>query len=84
MFGSSLSTYGTYAADDVVSETHRSAPEDIYGAAKLYDARIRRVHLLNELGGPGAQRDDYAPRGFSRHGLGHLALRECPRYRLAQ
>lgn len=36
VFGSSLSIYGTYAADRVVSETDRATPEDSYGAAKLY------------------------------------------------
>jgi UDP-glucuronate 4-epimerase len=36
LFGSSLSIYGTCAADQVVSEEDRAAPEDVYGAAKLY------------------------------------------------
>lgn len=36
VFGSSLSVYGTYAADRVVSEIDRASPEDSYGAAKLY------------------------------------------------
>lgn len=36
VFGSSLSIYGTCAPDDVVGERHRAAPEDLYGAAKLY------------------------------------------------
>ncbi len=36
VFGSSLSIYGTCAIDDVVGETHGAAPEDLYGAAKLY------------------------------------------------
>jgi nucleoside-diphosphate-sugar epimerase len=35
VFGSSLSIYGTCAADRVVSEADRAAPEDVYGAAKL-------------------------------------------------
>jgi nucleoside-diphosphate-sugar epimerase len=36
VFGSSLSIYGTYPADHVVSESDRAAPQDVYGAAKLY------------------------------------------------
>jgi len=36
VFGSSLSVYGTRAAEEVVSETDPAAPEDLYGAAKLY------------------------------------------------
>jgi nucleoside-diphosphate-sugar epimerase len=36
VFGSSLSVYGTWPADRIVSEQDRAAPEDIYGAAKLY------------------------------------------------
>jgi nucleoside-diphosphate-sugar epimerase len=36
VFGSSLSMYGTCAADRVVSELDRAAPEDLYGLAKLY------------------------------------------------
>jgi nucleoside-diphosphate-sugar epimerase len=36
VFGSSLSVYGTCGEDQVVSEADRAAPEDLYGAAKLY------------------------------------------------
>jgi UDP-glucose 4-epimerase len=36
VFGSSLSVYGTCPADEIVPETRRTAPEDIYGVAKLY------------------------------------------------
>jgi nucleoside-diphosphate-sugar epimerase len=36
VFGSSLSIYGTCPANRVISETDRAAPEDLYGAAKLY------------------------------------------------
>jgi UDP-glucose 4-epimerase len=36
VFGSSLSIYGSCSPDYVVSENDRAAPEDIYGAAKLY------------------------------------------------
>jgi nucleoside-diphosphate-sugar epimerase len=36
VFGSSLSIYGTCPEDHVVSEADRAAPEDLYGAAKLY------------------------------------------------
>lgn len=40
VFGSSLSIYGTHGADRVVSESERAAPEDLYGAAKLYVERL--------------------------------------------
>jgi nucleoside-diphosphate-sugar epimerase len=40
VFGSSLSIYGTYPAGRVVSERDRAAPEDLYGAAKLYVERL--------------------------------------------
>ena len=36
VFGSSLSVYGTCPADKVVSESSPAAPEDLYGASKLY------------------------------------------------
>jgi nucleoside-diphosphate-sugar epimerase len=36
VFGSSLSIYGSWPDDHVVSEADRAAPEDLYGAAKLY------------------------------------------------
>ena len=36
VFGSSLSVYGTCPADRGVSELDRAAPEDLYGAAKVY------------------------------------------------
>lgn len=36
VFGSSLSVYGSYPADQVVSEDLRAGPEDLYGASKLY------------------------------------------------
>jgi nucleoside-diphosphate-sugar epimerase len=36
VFGSSLSVYGTCPAEQVVAESYRAAPEDLYGAAKLY------------------------------------------------
>jgi UDP-glucose 4-epimerase len=36
VFGSSLSVYGTCPADEVVAESRPAAPEDLYGAAKLY------------------------------------------------
>ncbi|MGD1079107.1 MAG: NAD-dependent epimerase/dehydratase family protein [Candidatus Sulfotelmatobacter sp.] len=44
VFGSSLSVYGTYAADQVVSEADRAAPEDLYGAAKLYVEQIGEAY----------------------------------------
>jgi UDP-glucuronate 4-epimerase len=36
VFGSSLSIYGTWPENHAVSEADRAAPEDLYGAAKLY------------------------------------------------
>jgi nucleoside-diphosphate-sugar epimerase len=66
VFGSSLSVYGTYPAGELVSETHRAAPEDLYGAAKLYGEQLGQsyqdIHGLEFVGlrigrviGPGAR-----------------------------
>src|SRR5215469_277267 len=66
VFGSSLSVYGTYPADQTVSEANRAAPEDLYGAAKLYVEQLgqayRECHGLEFVSlrvgrvvGPGAQ-----------------------------
>ena len=66
IFGSSLSVYGTCPAGQVVSEADRAAPEDLYGAAKLYVEQfgevIRRMHGLDFVSlrmgrvvGPGAR-----------------------------
>ena len=66
VFGSSLSVYGTCPADQVVSETDRAAPEDVYGAAKLYVEQLgeayRQSHDLEFVSlrigrvvGPGAE-----------------------------
>lgn len=44
VFGSSLSIYGTCAPDLAVSEAHRAAPEDLYGAAKLYVEQLGRAY----------------------------------------
>jgi nucleoside-diphosphate-sugar epimerase len=66
VFGSSLSVYGTGRADHAVSEVERAAPEDVYGAAKLYVEQVgeayRHSHGLNFVAlrigrvvGPGAQ-----------------------------
>ena len=65
VFGSSLSVYGTCPADEVVSETNRAAPEDLYAAGKLYVEQLgeayRRSYGLELVGlrigrvvGPGA------------------------------
>lgn len=65
VFGSSLSVYGTYSADNAVSEGDRAAPEDLYGSSKLYVEQLglayRDPHGLNFVGlrigrvvGPGA------------------------------
>lgn len=66
VFGSSLSVYGTCPADRVVSELDRGAPEDLYGAAKLYVERVgeayRELHgmefvslRIGRVVGPGAR-----------------------------
>lgn len=66
VFGSSLSVYGTCPADQVIKETDRAAPEDLYGAAKLYIEQLgetyRRTHGLEFVSlrigrvvGPGAR-----------------------------
>ena len=44
VFGSSLSVYGTYPADRTVSEVDRAAPEDLYGAAKLYVEQLGQAY----------------------------------------
>jgi nucleoside-diphosphate-sugar epimerase len=44
VFGSSLSVYGTCPADQVFSETDRAAPEDLYGAAKVYVERLGEAY----------------------------------------
>lgn len=65
VFGSSLSVYGTWPADHVVSESDRAAPEDLYGAAKLYVEQLgsafREIHgiefvslRIGRVVGPGA------------------------------
>ncbi len=66
VFGSSLSVYGTCPVDHVASEADRAAPEDLYGAAKLYVEQLgdayRRSHGLEFVSlrigrvvGPGAE-----------------------------
>jgi UDP-glucose 4-epimerase len=44
VFGSSLSVYGSCPPEERVSETHRAAPEDLYGAAKLYVERLGEAY----------------------------------------
>jgi UDP-glucose 4-epimerase len=66
VFGSSLSIYGTYAAEHTVSELDRAAPEDLYGAAKLYVEQLGQAYRdchgldfvslrIGRVVGPGAQ-----------------------------
>jgi nucleoside-diphosphate-sugar epimerase len=66
IFGSSLSVYGTCPAEQVVTEMDRAAPEDLYGAAKLYVEQLgetyRQAHGLEFVSlrigrvvGPGAR-----------------------------
>jgi nucleoside-diphosphate-sugar epimerase len=44
VFGSSLSIYGTYPAERVVSEVDATLPEDLYGTAKLYIEQLGRAY----------------------------------------
>jgi len=44
VFGSSLSVYGTWPGEHDVSETDRAAPEDLYGAAKLYVEQLGETY----------------------------------------
>ena len=66
VFGSSLSIYGTYSAEQTVSELDQAAPEDLYGAAKLYVEQLGRAYRdrqgldfvslrIGRVVGPGAQ-----------------------------
>jgi nucleoside-diphosphate-sugar epimerase len=66
VFGSSLSVYGTCPPNQTVSEADRGAPEDLYGAAKLYVERLGEVYRechgldlvslrIGRVVGPGAQ-----------------------------
>lgn len=48
VFGSSLSVYGTCAPDYLVSENDRAAPEDVYGAAKLYVEQLGRAYAAED------------------------------------
>jgi len=48
VFGSSLSVYGTWSADRVVAESNRAAPEDLYGAAKLYIERLGEAYRASD------------------------------------
>ena len=44
VFGSSLSVYGSYSEEHVVSESDRCAPEDLYGAAKIYVEQLGQAY----------------------------------------
>jgi len=63
VFGSSLSIYGTCPADQVISEQDRAAPEDLYGAAKLYVEQLGTAYpdlsfvslRIGRVVGPGAK-----------------------------
>lgn len=47
LFGSSLSAYGSYPAEQVVTESDRAAPEDLYGAAKIYVEELGEAFSSN-------------------------------------
>jgi UDP-glucose 4-epimerase len=66
IFGSSLSVYGTCPEDQIVCETNTAAPEDLYGAAKLYVEQLGAAYhhsyelefislRIGRVVGPGAQ-----------------------------
>ena len=66
VFGSSLSVYGTCPPKRVVSEDDRAAPEDVYGAAKVYVEQLGAAYRerfglefvslrIGRVLGPGAQ-----------------------------
>jgi nucleoside-diphosphate-sugar epimerase len=48
VFGSSLSVYGSCAPDRVISESDRAAPEDVYGAAKLYVEQLGLAYAVSQ------------------------------------
>jgi nucleoside-diphosphate-sugar epimerase len=87
VFGSSLSVYGTCPPDQVLRETDRAAPEDLYGAAKLYveqlGAAYRQAHQLEFVSlrigrvvGPGARSATSAWRSEIFERLGNVASAE--------
>ena len=47
VFGSSLSVYGSWPHDERVSETHRAAPDDLYGAAKIYVEKLGEAYAAS-------------------------------------
>jgi len=49
VFGSSLSIYGSCSPDHFVSESDRAAPEDVYGAAKLYVEQLGKALTVSGL-----------------------------------
>lgn len=44
VFGSSVSVYGTCPDGQIMSELDRAAPEDVYGAAKLYVEQVGEAY----------------------------------------
>jgi len=91
LFGSSLSIYGTCPAQRVVTEMDRAAPEDLYGAAKLYVEQLgeayRQAHGLEFVSlrigrvvGPGARSATSAWRSeiFERLGTAGAAEIDIP------
>jgi UDP-glucose 4-epimerase len=47
VLGSSLSVYGSWPHDESVSETHRAAPDDLYGAAKIYVEKLGEAYAAS-------------------------------------
>jgi nucleoside-diphosphate-sugar epimerase len=91
VFGSSLSVYGSRPAEQVVTEMDRAAPEDLYGAAKLYVEQLgetyRQAHgvefvslRIGRVVGPGARSATSAWRSeiFERLGTATAAEIEIP------
>jgi len=91
IFGSSLSVYGTCPAEQVVTEMDRAAPEDLYGAAKLYVEQLGEAYRqayglefislrIGRVVGPGARSATSAWRSeiFERLGTATPAEIEIP------
>ena len=74
VFGSSLSIYGTYAVDRVVSEIDRASPEDSYGAAKLYVELLSRSERRRP--GDGVREPPDRTCGWARCAIDDLGVEE--------
>jgi UDP-glucose 4-epimerase len=90
VFGSSVSVYGTCPDGRIMSEQDRAAPEDVYGAAKLYVEQVGDTYRgsgfefvslrIARVVGPGAQSVTSAWRSqiFERLGATEAAEIDLP------